>query len=152
MEAHKAADRTGQKRREEALLLNKETAMMSGALTAATTSYQSESSHPHAVAAQIVHLAKRAIRTVGPVEVDRIQWPLFWAVDETGNHLYRYFVLSNPINAHFGAALQAVVCEQSSDGVGGQPGHDRLRDRLECENWAAADHLPSSRHGGMNNV
>ncbi|CAK7207488.1 hypothetical protein SEUCBS139899_010298 [Sporothrix eucalyptigena] len=137
MEAHKAADRTGQKRREEALLLNKETAMMSGALTAATT---------------IVHLAKRAIRTVGPVEVDRIQWPLFWAVDETGNHLYRYFVLSNPINAHFGAALQAVVCEQSSDGVGGQPGHDRLRDRLECENWAAADHLPSSRHGGMNNV
>lgn len=80
------------------------------------------SSHPQAVAAQIVHLAERAIRTVGPVEIDRFQWPLFWAGVETDNHVYRYFVLSNLINADFRAALQAVVREQSGVGVGGGGG------------------------------
>ncbi|CAK7229433.1 hypothetical protein SBRCBS47491_007242 [Sporothrix bragantina] len=81
----------------------------------------SSSSHPQAIAAQIVHLAERAIRTVGPVELDRFQWPLFWAGVETDNHVYRYFVLSNLINNDFRAALQAVVREQSG-GVGNNAG------------------------------
>ncbi|CAK7207269.1 hypothetical protein SEUCBS139899_010079 [Sporothrix eucalyptigena] len=109
---------------EEGPLLNKETAMMGGAFDDGFNSfqpYQSESSHPQAVAAQIVHLAERAIRTVGPVELDRFQWPLFWAGVETDNHVYRYFVLSNLINADFRAALQAVVREQTSGSVGGGP-------------------------------
>ncbi|KAL1892096.1 hypothetical protein Sste5346_007251 [Sporothrix stenoceras] len=98
-------------------------------------SYQSYSplgapaSHRQAIAAKIVHLAERAIRTVGPVELDRFQWPLFWAGVETDNHVYRYFVLSNLINADFRVALQTVVREQSTmsgvgDGGGGGNGSE----------------------------
>ncbi|ERT02829.1 hypothetical protein HMPREF1624_01132 [Sporothrix schenckii ATCC 58251] len=76
------------------------------------------SSHRQAVSGQIIHLAERAIRTVGPVELDRFQWPLFWAGVETDNYVYRYFVLSNLVNADFRAALQAVVREQSGMSVG----------------------------------
>ncbi|CAK7220065.1 hypothetical protein SCUCBS95973_004030 [Sporothrix curviconia] len=82
----------------------------------AANSTTSSSPHPQAIAAQIVHLAERAIRTVGPVELDRFQWPLFWAGVETDNHVYRYFVLSNLINNDFRAALQAIVQEQTSGG------------------------------------
>lgn len=79
-------------------------------------------SHRQAIAAQIVHLAERAIRTVGPVELDRFQWPLFWAGVETDNRVYRYFVLSNLINADFRVALQTVVREQSAMSMSGAGG------------------------------
>ena len=83
----------------------------------------SPASHPQAIAAQIIHLAERAIRTVGSVELDRFQWPLFWAGVETDNHVYQYFVLSNLINNDLHAALQAVLRERASvGGAGGANG------------------------------
>ncbi|CAK7271406.1 hypothetical protein SEPCBS57363_004603 [Sporothrix epigloea] len=83
----------------------------------------SPTSHPQAIAAQIIHLAERAIRTVGSVELDRFQWPLFWAGIETDNHVYQYFVLSNLINNDLHAALQAVLRERASvGGIGGASG------------------------------
>ncbi|CAK7264731.1 hypothetical protein SEPCBS119000_001144 [Sporothrix epigloea] len=95
--------------------------------TAADPPQSSSSSHPQAIAAQIIHLAERAIRTVGSVELDRFQWPLFWAGVETDNHVYQYFVLSNLINNDLHAALQAVLRERAGvsgvDSSGGSGGN-----------------------------
>ncbi len=70
---------------------------------------------PAAIAAQIVHQAERVVRRVGRLELDRFQWPLFWAgVASTDNAVYRYFAEAHLINAGLRAALQAVVRAQDA--------------------------------------
>ncbi|KAH8645734.1 hypothetical protein BX600DRAFT_163186 [Xylariales sp. PMI_506] len=69
-----------------------------------------------AVVAELVLLIQRTLAAGGKFNIDRLQWPLFWAGIETSDPVYRDWILMKLTNPELQAALEIVLLEQSSTG------------------------------------
>ena len=65
------------------------------------------------VVADLVLLIQKTLAAGGNVQIDRLQWPLFWAGIETSDPVYRDWILMKLINPELQAALEIALLEQS---------------------------------------
>ena len=92
--------------------------------------------------ADLLSIIRKTLAGGGKGQLDRVQWPLFWAGVETDDVYYQDWISARMTNRRLQAALQAVYQEQVLSGSRVNIGRIRQLCRQSCADVLLSDRIP----------